>query len=166
NNNNNNQQYPSYNNVAPPTNLSQSKPQQSGIRFQLNTRPQTTVTTTNRSGRRTRFSSPPKQQMISSSNSYPTPMPTPPDHRHDDTIMDTTNSNELRPIMSAIEAFKLACDKQNWPDSLKKYWQSIENRCTTNLLRSQADEWLQGVLVDAFQKNIVTTIDWINRPIP
>ncbi|CAF5141694.1 unnamed protein product, partial [Rotaria sp. Silwood1] len=53
NNNNNNQQYPSYNNVAPPTNLSQSKPQQSGIRFQLNTRPQTTVTTTNRSGRRT-----------------------------------------------------------------------------------------------------------------
>ncbi len=48
----------------------------------------------------------------------------------------------------------------------RKYWQSIENRCTTHLLRSQADEWLQGVLVDAFQKNLVTTIDWINRPIP
>ncbi len=48
----------------------------------------------------------------------------------------------------------------------RKYWQSIEFRCTTNFLRSQAEEWLQGVLVDAFQKNLVTTIDWINRPIP
>ena len=48
----------------------------------------------------------------------------------------------------------------------RKYWQSIENRCSTNLLRSQADEWFQGVLVDAFQKNLVTTTDWLNRPIP
>jgi hypothetical protein len=118
NNNNNNQQFTSYNNVPPPSNLAQSKPQQSGIRFQLNTRPQTAATT-NKSGRRTRFSSPPKQQGTSFSSSYPTPMPTPPENRHDDTMMDTTNSNEPRPIMSAIQAFKLACDKQNWPDSLK-----------------------------------------------
>jgi hypothetical protein len=118
NNNNNNQQFQSYNNVPPPTNLAQSKPQQSGIRFQLNTRPQNT-TTTNKSGRRTRFSSPPKQQASSFSSSYPTPMATPPENRHDDTMMDTTNSHESRPIMSAIQAFKLACDKQNWPESLK-----------------------------------------------
>ena len=48
----------------------------------------------------------------------------------------------------------------------RKYWQSIESRCTTDLQHSQADEWMQGVLVDAFQKNLVRTIDWINRPIP
>ncbi|CAF2123946.1 unnamed protein product [Rotaria magnacalcarata] len=165
NNNQQQQQYQSYNNVPPPSNITQSKPQQSGIRFQLNTRPQTTV---NRGGRRTRFSSPPKQQTASSSSSsvsYPTPM-TMPDHRNDVTSMDTNNASEQRPIMSAIEAFKLACDKQSWPESLKTYWQSIENRCTTDLLRSQAQEWFQGVLVDAFQKNLVKTIDWINRPIP
>jgi hypothetical protein len=46
-------------------------------------------------------------------------MATPPENRHDDTMMDTTNSHESRPIMSAIQAFKLACDKQNWPESLK-----------------------------------------------
>ena len=54
-----------------------------------------------------------------SSTAYPTPLPTPPENRNDDTMMDTTNSNEPRPIMPAIQAFKLACDKQNWPDSLK-----------------------------------------------
>ncbi len=116
NNNNNSQQFQSYNNVPPPSNIAQSKPQQSGIRFQLNTRPQTT---TNKSGRRTRFSSPPKQQITSFSSSYPTPMATPPENRNNDTMMVTTNSNEPRPIMTAIQAFKLACDKQNWPDSLK-----------------------------------------------
>jgi hypothetical protein len=114
NNNNNNQQFASYNNVPPPSNLAQSKPPQSGIRFQLNTRPQSA---NNRPGRRSRFSSPPKQQM--SSTAYPTPMPTPPENRYDDTMMDTTNSSEPRPVMSAIQAFKLACDKQNWPESLK-----------------------------------------------
>jgi hypothetical protein len=46
-------------------------------------------------------------------------MATPPENRHDDTMMDTTNSNESRPIMNAVQAFKLACEKQNWPDSLK-----------------------------------------------
>jgi hypothetical protein len=54
-----------------------------------------------------------------SSTAYPTPMPTPPENRYDDTMMDTTNSTEPRPVMSAIQAFKLACDKQNWPESLK-----------------------------------------------
>ena len=112
---NHNPQVSSYNNVPPPANLIQSKPQQSGIRFQLNTRPQT-ITTTNKSGRRTRFSSPPKQQQ---QPTYPTPLPTPPENRNDDTMMDTSNSHEPRPIMTAIQAFKLACDKQNWPDSLK-----------------------------------------------
>ena len=46
-------------------------------------------------------------------------MATPPENRNDDTMMDTTNSNEPRVVMSAIQAFKLACDKQNWPESLK-----------------------------------------------
>lgn len=108
--NNNNQQqqqqqsqFQSYNNVPPPSSLTQPKPQPSGIRFQLNTRPQTTP---NKPGRRTRFSSPPKQSMT-------------PDNHSNDMQMDTTNPNESRGMMTAIEAFKLACDKQNWPDSLK-----------------------------------------------
>ena len=42
----------------------------------------------------------------------------------------------------------------------------MESRCATNLLRSQAEEWLQGVLVDAFQKSLVATIDWATKPLP
>ena len=46
-------------------------------------------------------------------------MTTPTENRNGDNAMDTTNSNEPRPIMDAIHAFKLACDKKNWPESLK-----------------------------------------------
>lgn len=129
NNNNNNSQAQSYNNVPPPANLNQPRAQQSGIRFQLNTRPQTAAaaaTTPNKTGRRTRFSSPPKHQNNSFSSSFPTPMTTPTEIRHDDTMMDTTNSHDARPVMSAIQAFKLACDKQNWPEALK-YSDRIKN---------------------------------------
>ncbi|CAF1258281.1 unnamed protein product [Didymodactylos carnosus] len=174
-NNNNtaapNPSLPSYNNVPPPSNLAvpQQQPtrfntnqQQPMVRFQIGgsqngnmnvssrqNSPQIgSLTNHTRPARKTRFSSPPK-------GFETTP---------DDDKMDTVDIQQ-KP-MSAIQAFTLACDRKNWPETLRKYWQSIESVCYTPLLRSQAEEWLQGILVEAFQKNTVQTIDWTKKPFP
>ena len=105
--NNSSQSGASYNNVPPPANLAPPKPQTPSIRFQLNTRP---TLPANRPGRKSRFSSPPKQQ--TNPVPFPTPMTTPKDNR-----MDTSHARPV--VMTAIQAFKLACDKQNWSEPIK-----------------------------------------------
>lgn len=164
--------FQSYNNVPPPASLTANKPAQPAIRFHLNTRPtapslSAAAAASRPAARRSRFSSPPKTN----------------DNRAEETRMDTSES---QPSLTAIEAYKLALDKSKWPQPLKyceegerslldgfssiaifrHYWQLIEARCTTALLRSQADEWIQTALADAFQKHLVHTTDWMNKPLP
>lgn len=98
----------SYNNVPPPPSLATQQNQRAptstpSIRFQINSRP----------GRRSRFSSPPKQTATSETNA-----------------MDTSET-ESKPVIDSIQAFKMAYDRQSWPENLK-WTRNCQTRWKTN----------------------------------
>ena len=72
-------------------------------------------------------------------------------------------------MAAAVEVFELKnflSKEENFVLNFRHYWQLIEERCTSSLLRSQADEWIQTALAEAFQKNLVHSTDWMNKPLP